>query len=78
MNPWALPYMPYFSHDCLVNDWPPGWLPSEWGRDDKALSQRATENREAQVALGRHGSIAGLSDKSDARTRVTQAPGWMR
>jgi hypothetical protein len=79
-NPeWPLPYFPYFTHDCLVNDWPPGWLTSEWGRDDKALSQRATENREQQQAKGNMGTIVGLSDKSDARLRdATSIPGWLK
>ena len=76
---WGLPYMPYFTHECLVNDWPPGWLPTEWGRDDKAVSQIATENREKQQARGISGTIVGLSDKSDARLRdVTNVPGWLK
>lgn len=76
---WSLPYMPYFTHDCLVNDWPPGWLPAEWGRDDKALSQRATANREQQVERGNMGTIVGMSEKSDARLRdLTTIPGWLK
>jgi len=76
---WGLPYMPYFTHDALVNDWPPGWLPSEWGRDQSAASKQATANRDAQVARGNLGTIVGLSERSDARLlAVPKAPGWVR
>ncbi len=76
---WPLPYMPYFTHDALVNDWPPGWLPSEWGRDQSAASKQATANRDAQVARGNLGTIVGLSERSDARLlAVPKAPGWVR
>lgn len=74
---WPLPYFPYFTHDALVNNWPPNWLPQEWGRDDAAASQIATANRDRQLELGRPGTIVGLSEKSDARSRITSAPGWM-
>ena len=75
---WNLPYMPYFAHEALAHNFPPDWTPSEWGRDELAARQQATEQRERQQALGRPGTIVGLSEKSDARAKVTRAPEWMK
>lgn len=75
---WPLPYLPYFCHEALAHDWPPGWLPGEWGRDETAASLLAREAREKQVALGNMGTIGGLSDKSDKRSASTSAPKWMK
>lgn len=74
---WGLPYLPYFTHEILAHDWPPGWLPSEWSGNEVLLSQLATQNREGQIALGRTGTMVGISDKADARAKSVTMPGWM-
>ncbi len=75
-----LPYMPYFTHEALINDWPPGWLPSDdWGKSSVQASSIASANREVQVQAGNLGTISDLSVKSNARLRdVPTAPGWIR
>ena len=75
-----LPYLPYFTHEILVNDWPPGWLPEEDdGKSSLQASAIASANREARLRAGDTGTIVGLSDKSDRRLRdVTHIPGWIR
>lgn len=75
-----MPYLPYFTHDILVNDWPPGWLPTE---DDSKSSVQASAvasaSREARLQAGETGTIVGLTEKSDRRLReITHLPGWMR
>ena len=78
---WDVPYLPYFSHDALVNDWPPGWMPDEesWGRDSVMASTLAAQSREERVKVGELGTIVGLSNKSDARLRdVNNRPGWAK
>jgi hypothetical protein len=46
----------------------PDWQPATvWGHDAVTLSARARAGREARVALGDGGSVAGLSRRNDAR-----------
>lgn len=75
---WGVPYMPYWTQDCLVNDWPPGWLPQEWGVDSFAASQQSTANREKRLEAGDTGTIVGLSEKSEARLRAIAPPTRMK
>lgn len=75
-----LPYLPYFTHEILVNDWPPGWLPTEDdGKNSVKASAIAAASREVRLRAGDTGTIIGLSDKSDRRLRdVTHLPGWIQ
>ena len=73
---WGLPYMPYFTHDCLVNDWPPGWLPSE-DATNKMPAQlglmQAERERRAELGIGWGNGSMVMPNSPKHR-----APGWLK
>ena len=75
---WPVEYLPYFSHDVFAYDWPPGFVPSEWGSHDVALSQIASDSRNTLLERGITGTIVGISDKADSRLKNVTPPGWMK
>jgi hypothetical protein len=69
------PYIGYWTELVFAHNWPPMFRPREdWGRNAVANSLQAATQREAQVALGRNGTIVGMSEKSDARLKSVREP----
>lgn len=70
-----VPYLPFFTHDLLAHDWPPGWLPAatDWRAEQNArhLAAQATASRQLGTGWGA-GTIhmPGTPDST--------APEWMR
>ena len=73
-EPWDVAYLPWFSASALENDWPKGWMPEDFGTNDLAIRQRATESRNVQLGKGVTGTIHGLSPKSDKRLKTINSP----
>lgn len=72
---WGLPYMPYFTHDCLVNDWPPGWLPAEDASNKQPAQLGLTpgeRERRAELGIGWGSGTVAMGG-----TPGHKRPGWM-
>lgn len=70
-----MPYLPYFTHDCLVNNWPPGWLPAQTDLRAEANARHLA----AQALLSRQlGTGWGAGTIHMHGTPDTSAPEWMR
>lgn len=74
-SPGFGPYPGYWTELILLHNWPPMFEPrDDWGRNQVANSEQASEAREKQVALGRMGTIVGMSAKSDERLMAVREP----